>query len=147
MRLYPGKKLTSRWRTGPASSETLEKEDQAALVEYIRGSGYGSQLILIPNGTQLPGDAKHRAMYSNFLKKQGLMPGASDLFFARPLHKYHGAFFEMKRAIGGRVSPDQLAFTMNMRIYGYWADICNGLAEGIDSYQRYILDSEPVWCP
>jgi hypothetical protein len=131
----------------PKITPDVEADAQAALVEHIRALGFGNRIMLIPNGTQLPGDAKHRAMYSNFLKKQGLLPGASDLFFAWPMHGYHGAFFEMKRLKGGRVSPDQLAFTMNMRTYGYWADVCSGLAEGVDSFQRYMQDGEWLWCP
>jgi hypothetical protein len=123
----------------------VEKDAQDIFVQHVRAKGWGHLLMMIPNGTQLPGDARKRAMYMNSLKKQGLLPGAFDLFFAHAVGKYHGAFFEMKRTKGGVISPEQIVFHGNMLKQGYYADICAGEDKAIASWEEYMLGGKPLW--
>lgn len=122
----------------PKAIDLSETEHQKLCVEYARKAGWGHLLIMIPNGTQLAGDAAARARYMASLKAMGLQPGASDLFLAWPAGPYHGAWFEMKRVKGKNASPEQMAFLLNVSKQGYYTDVCFGFDQWVTSVANYL---------
>jgi hypothetical protein len=99
----------------------------------------------IPNGTVLAGDAKHRAIQMNNLKRTGLRVGAPDLFLAIPsfvgqMFLFAGLFIELK-AIGGEASPAQLEMATLMRKQGYNAVIAEGFLEAQRAIMAYLGDA------
>jgi hypothetical protein len=89
---------------------------------------YINCLIGIPNGANLAGTPLQRAKQMIRLKKEGLKPGASDLFLALPRGGYHGLWIEMKDTGKGEkdVSVDQMRHIELMRTVGYKAEWCAG---------------------
>lgn len=111
-----------------------ETEHQKRVVEYVEALGYRKYLVMIPNGTQLPGGPKTRARYMASLKKMGLRTGAYDLFLALPKNGWHGAWFEMKRDRTSPVSDEQHEFGELMHRAGYFVRVC----PGFDSFREAL---------
>jgi len=64
--------------------------------------------VHVPNGAVLAGDAKHRAIQMNALKKAGVLPGFPDLvLFDRRVRRV--GFIEVKAA-GNKQTPSQEQF-------------------------------------
>lgn len=76
----------------------------------------------------IPNQRKCSKIYGSLLKKMGLRPGASDLFFAYPTKKYHGLFIEMKTDKGFPTKL-QIDFLKTMNEVGYYSVICHGWEE------------------
>ncbi len=112
---------------------------------------------MVPNGTNLAGTGKRRAIQMANLKSQGLRTGVSDLVIAYPTYQegyhgmgggadatgYFGAYIEMKRvreayngpaAIKSAVRPEQVKWLMRMASVGYWV----GLAYGAEEFKTLI---------
>ena len=106
--------------------------------------------FMVPNGTQLPGNA---VRYMASLKAQGFRPGVSDLVIAYPVWRedpkhdgpicYHGMYVELKRdrksyggpaAIASAVRKEQKEWLERMEDVGYWA--C--LAYGFDEFKSLV---------
>lgn len=83
-------------------------------------------------------------------KAEGVKAGVFDVFlpvrvrdFNVPLGTvipvlYCGLYIEMKRADGGKPSPEQLAFQKDIRAAGYAAEICHGWLEAAAVLLKYI---------
>ena len=75
---------------------TNEHDEQAGFVIWFRSRFPGVLIFAIPNGGfRHPGTARK-------LKAEGVVPGVPDLFVPE-----WSLWVEMKRAKGGRLSPDQ----------------------------------------
>ncbi len=122
----------------PKITAFSESDHQKQCVAYAKRAGFGHLLICIPNGAHLAGDSAARARQMNHLKAMGLIEGASDLFLAKPVLRYHGAFFEMKKVTGRDASSEQLAFLMNMYQQGYYTDVCFGFDQWVESINNYL---------
>jgi len=106
---------------------------------------------MVPNGTQLAGTGKRRAIQMANLKAQGLRPGVSDIVIAYPSHEYHGAYIEMKRvreayagpaAVKAAIRPEQIDWLMRMCGVGYWVAIAYGFEE-FKTYVQMYLSGKP----
>lgn len=115
------------------------------------GSRLQDFCYMVPNGTQLAGTGKRRAIQMSNLKAQGLRPGVSDLVLAYPVHGYHGAYIELKRdresyggpaAIKSAIRPEQIEWLTRMRSVGYWVAVAYG-AEEFKTYVQMYLDGKP----
>ena len=102
---------------------------------------------MVPNGTQLAGTGKRRAIQMTNLKAQGLRPGVSDIVIAYPVGEYHGAYIEMKRvrasyggpaAIKSAVRPEQVEWLIRMRGVGYWCAISYGAEDFRELVTLYL---------
>jgi len=71
------------------------------------------------------------------LKREGVMSGVSDLFFAYPVGNHSGLWIEMKTP-KGRVQPSQKEFMSRMQSVGYEAKIARSAAEGLEIIDAYI---------
>ena len=91
-------------------------------------------LIAIPNG-----GSRHKTEAFN-LKRQGVRPGASDLFFAVPRGKFHGLWIELKRKKGGELSFAQSSFILSMQLAGYKAVVAHGFDEARSEISSYLSE-------
>lgn len=76
-------------------------------------------------------------------KAEGVKAGVADIFLPCPApydmwstKVYHGFYIELKKAVGGKPSPDQLDFQWDVRNEGYKHEICHGWLEA----RKCILD-------
>ena len=75
---------------------TSEHDEQVGFVVWFRSRFPGVLILAVPNGGKRhPGTARK-------LKAEGVVPGVPDLFVPE-----WSLWVEMKRAKGGRLSPDQ----------------------------------------
>jgi len=75
---------------------TSEHDEQVGFVLWFRSRFPGVLILAVPNGGKRhPGTARK-------LKAEGVVPGVPDLFVPE-----WSLWVEMKRAKGGRLSPDQ----------------------------------------
>lgn len=92
----------------------------------------------VPNGALLAGNDAQRARYMNFLKKQGLKNGVSDVVIALPRGPYHGAYMEFKRDNASKVTDAQDDWIALMNIVGYHASIVRGYEQSVAFAQGYL---------
>lgn len=89
---------TTKGKTNmPMTTKTAsEHDEQVGLVNWFRGKFPGVRMFAIPNGG-------HRAIsVGRALQAEGVSPGVPDLYIPA-----WGLWVEMKRATGGRLSPEQ----------------------------------------
>jgi len=114
----------------------LEHQEQKALIEWIelcRNSIPELQNIFaIPNGGM-----RHPAIAAQ-LKAEGVKPGVPDLFLAYPKNGFPGLFIEMKRRVGGRLSPVQLEWRDRLSKVGYCVRVCLGWEEAKAAIIEYL---------
>lgn len=72
------------------------------------------------------------------LKAMGLLKGTPDLFIPVPRSSFHGLFIEMKRRLGGFVSPDQARVIEMLNGLGYYAVVCHGSDDAIRTIEHYM---------
>ncbi len=89
-------------------------------------------LFAIPNGGW-----RHPTTAAR-LKAEGVKPGVPDLFLAYPFNGMPGLFIEMKRRIGGRLSPEQQAWRERLSMHGYRVRVCKGWEEAKTEIIDYL---------
>lgn len=99
---------------------------------------YQNQLIHIPNGAHLYGDAQRRAMQMNSLKAQGLIIGASDYFLAVPMGELHGCWIELKKSSIKKASDNQIIFLRRQKMFGFEAFVASGFEEAKEKIDQYL---------
>lgn len=110
-----------------------ESNEQIAAMDWLR-----SQHPEIALHTLHIGNERKASYYAGYImKRMGVLKGASDLFMAWPNGGYHGMFIEVK-SLTGRPSPEQKAFIQRMIDVGYYACICYGADEVINTMKYYI---------
>lgn len=88
-----------------------ESEIQEQIVSYLKMKGYF--VFAVPNGTIL--GANNNFRYANFLKKQGVLAGASDLI---ALKNGEAIFVEVKTQ-KGKLSTAQKQFKQDVEERGF----------------------------
>lgn len=88
-------------------------------------------LFAIPNG----GYRTKRT--GAMLKAEGMRAGVPDLFLAVPRGGFGGLFIEMKRPVGGRLSPAQKEFHKVLS-EDYAVEVCKGCSEAIEAIKKYL---------
>ena len=113
-----------------------ESEQQQMVVSWFRMQYPKEIIFAIPNGSMLGG--QNRFKLATKYRKEGLLPGVSDLFIACPKGVYHGMFIEMKDKgkTYSSVSNEQKFFLESAISKGY---LC-GWAPGFDSAKEKIED-------
>ncbi len=113
-----------------------EHHEQACLMKWAElQSGSMPELrclFAIPNGGW-----RHPATAAR-LKAEGVKPGVPDLFLAFPCNGSHGLFIEMKRRVGGRLSPEQQAWRERLSMHGYRVRVCKGWEEAKTEIINYL---------
>ena len=125
-----------------------EYAEQAAVIQwwavYAAAHKLDVRLLMaIPNGAQLAGDDKGRAIQMVKLKATGLRVGAPDLLLAMPRPHDRpfpaGLFIEMKR-LDGKLSADQHSFGTLLQSQGYAWAVAKGAGEAIRAISAYLSD-------
>jgi hypothetical protein len=109
----------------------------AAVTKYD-GRRLADLLIMIPNGTKLFGDPKHRAIQMARMKSQGFKVGVFDYLLPVAIVPFHGLWLEMKRTQGGVVSATQMKFEALMRSLGWATLICAGWEQASRAILSYL---------
>jgi hypothetical protein len=72
------------------------------------------------------------------MKAQGVMAGVPDFYLDVARGGYHGMRIELKRSIGGVLSPAQQLWLGWLRTQGYYAIVCRGWEEARDALSDYL---------
>lgn len=116
-----------------------EHDEQAAVVEYVQVRYPDALMWSTPNGGHLAGNIGRRSAQINKLKREGLLPGVSDLIIFEPRGGYSALFIEMKRANGGSgASEGQMWFIREVEKRGAIGFVCNGAGEAITVIDDYL---------
>jgi len=114
----------------------LEDKELEAAFDYIRLKGWNHFTWHCPN------ESARSPRLGAKLKRMGLLPGVSDIFIAKPMRNYSGAFIELKSLQKtqqyGKPTPAQLAFIRTMNEHGYYATVANGLDRCIEIIDWYM---------
>lgn len=106
-----------------------EHEEQREYVRWFRKSYPDVRIMAIPNG-----GARSQATAGR-LKAEGVSPGVPDLFIPA-----WGLWVEMKRAKGGRVSPEQKDWHQYLASCGYRVIIGHGQTDAIKQTQQLRIN-------
>ncbi len=122
-----------------AKNKALRKEssEQAEFIirarAYLKLRGFDERIIFaIPNG------GSRHILEAVSLKRQGVVPGVPDIFFAASSYLYHGLFIEMKRSVGGKLSSAQKNMIDILRDRGYCVRMCAGADAAMNALREYI---------
>ena len=99
----------------------LETEEQQALFRWVR-----YQLKQYPELNLLYHISNEGRRNPRRAKAEGIKAGVPDLCLPVPRGKNHGAYIEMKRRQGGRITPQQATWMDQLRRQGYAVACCNG---------------------
>lgn len=112
-----------------------ESAEQIALFQWAAySSGKYPELRLmhhIPNGGKR--DAREAAKF----KREGVLPGVSDIFLPVARGKFHGLYVEMK-AKNGKLSDNQKWWIAETTEQGYKSICCYGWEEAKDEIVKYL---------
>ena len=118
-----------------------EHDQQAALVQWfkLKYPKYADCIIAIPNGSWLNGKGRFALM--NKLKKEGLKPGASDLFIAVPKGDKHGMWLEVKDygktlCSVSKEQQEHLDLMIEMGYEGVWGSGFDILKSAVETYMH-----------
>ena len=142
MKRTPIQQYQSSLRRKPAKSESTL---QAAVVTWCRGLGAGmvkGRFLSVPNGWFAFGGIKERAMASNKLRREGMLPGAPDLIFwgrgGRVL------WIEMKLGTSGRLTPDQKAIHDMLHEDGHTVVVARYFIDAVNAITAFYRPVEAV---
>lgn len=71
-------------------------------------------------------------------KKQGNRKGICDICIPCARRGYHGAYIEMKRQKGGKLSPEQVEFLAHLEAEGYYKSVAKGADHAIEITKFYL---------
>jgi hypothetical protein len=81
-------------------------------------------------------ERKCSLQYGALLKRMGVKPGVSDLFFSRSNLTHHGLWLELK--VGkNKPTPYQIQFLQERREEGYKAEWCIGADKAIELIKEF----------
>jgi hypothetical protein len=113
-----------------------EHAEQSALMQWCELNRNAmpelQNIFAIPNGGQ------RHIVVAQQLKAEGVKPGVPDLFLAYPASGYSGLFVEMKRRMGGKLSPLQQEWRERLTNSGYCVRICLGWEEAKSAIIEYL---------
>jgi len=70
-------------------------------------------------------------------KRKGVKKGVPDICLPYPVYNRHGLYIELK-AVGGKVSSEQQEWIDYLNKVGYYACVCVGYEETVDTIEKYI---------
>lgn len=120
-----------------------ESKEQSAVVRWFKMQypKYQECILAIPNGAHLAGKtANDRAKQMAKLKREGVKPGASDLFIAVPVGDLSGLWLEMKKTgeTYSSVKTNQREHLEQMIKVGYSAEWAAGIDQAINIIKKYM---------
>ena len=116
------------------SSETYEQIKLVLWMEKI-----GLRFYAVPNGGSRP------IVEAVKFKRSGVKAGVPDLCIPFSSGGYHGLYIELKREVGGKVSPEQREWIDYLNKAGYYAVVCKGFEAAKRTIEYYLgLDGKVV---
>lgn len=118
-----------------------EAQMQTTLMTWLRAQHDGRRWSI-----HIPNEGKRSRVAGSVLKKQGLLPGASDILVPIARGGFHGLWFELK-AYGKSPTDAQLTFLHAMSEQGYatgWSDDLDSSMYFINRYADGLL-LRPNW--
>ena len=112
-----------------------EEDEQIRFVVWLKKKGV--RVAASANG------GSRRLLEALKLKNMGVSAGFPDLFIPKRSGPHIGCFIEMKRATGGRVSPEQLEWLTYLREVGYFCAIAHGCDQAIEIFENYLALPDP----
>jgi len=109
-----------------------EEQDQEALAQLL------DSLRLL--WTHVPNETKAKPQYLAKRKRLGVKSGFPDVIIFNPPpcnRTAKGAAVELKRAIGGKVSPEQTKWLKNLAELGWVTAICFGIDDVIKQLRAW----------
>lgn len=103
-----------------------EDQEQAAFVAWFRATWPDVRIFAIPNG------GRRSMKVANTLKATGVLPGVPDLFVPQ-----WDLWIEMKRAKGGKLSPEQ------KDMIAYLQNVCGHhviVGHGFDDARKQVIE-------
>ena len=108
-------------------SETYEQIKLVMWMEKI-----GLRFYAIPNGGSRP------IVEAVKFKRSGVKAGVPDICIPFASGPYHGLYIELKREVGGKVSPEQREWIEYLNGAGYYAVVCKGFEEAKRVVEYYL---------
>jgi len=113
-----------------------EHHEQVTLMSWVdhnlRAIPELNNLFAIPNG------GHRHVVTAQRMKAEGVKAGVPDLFLAYPSGGYAGLFVEMKRRMGGRLSPVQQEWRERLSKSGYLVAVCLGWEQAKKQIIEYL---------
>tara|TARA_R110000744_G_scaffold103780_1_gene198876 strand:+ start:912 stop:1268 length:357 start_codon:yes stop_codon:yes gene_type:complete len=114
-------------------SNRTEAQLQKAVVDYIK-----LQYPNIRYCASLGGQYQKFASQRKKAKDTGYIPGFPDLQITEPNSKFHGLFIEIKLDKKCYPSQYQKDWIKDLNTRGYYAKVCKGFDECIDTIDIYL---------
>ena len=113
----------------PKATPTLptEHQEQVAFVRWFRARFPTVKIFAIPNA------AVRDERLAAWMKAEGLTAGVPDLCIPS-----WNLWIEMKRRIGGKVSPDQAEWIAYLNLHGHRAIVCKGCDDAILQVNEFL---------
>jgi len=117
-----------------------EHDEQVLVVDYLHKAYPNVLFFSVPNGATLSsGDRRLAAIRMNMLKKEGLLPGVSDIIIFEPRGGYSAMALEMKDVSGGNgASDNQLHFIREFEQRGGFGVIADGFDDAKQRLDDYL---------
>lgn len=133
----------AKWTMAAIQGKVSEHDLQVSCVTWFRNKyrRLAAHLFAIPNGANLYGDARQRAIQWRKLEAEGATPGVADLFLAVPSGNLAGLWIEMKTE-KGRQSQVQKQFEINMLRAGFGYAMPRSRTEFEAVVSRYLEAGE-----
>jgi len=132
--------MEKAWKPVPIKGFVLPKEtdEQIALMEWASWhvKKYPELLWLI----HVPlGEYRHKKT-AGVLKAMGVKKGFPDIMLPTSRHGYHALAIELKRQKGAKpqVSAEQKAWIEHLKSQGWYAVVCYGAEEAINTLKWYL---------
>lgn len=113
-----------------------EEQEQIALFNWAAMMEYRypelRYMYHVPNGGY-----RNKAEAGRF-KAQGVKSGVPDIVLPAARGQYHGLYIELKRTEGGKLSADQRDWLEFLTAQGYFAAVCKGCDEAIQTIENYL---------
>lgn len=113
-----------------------EDDEQRALLNWaamIAGRYPDVRLLY-----HIPNEGKRSKATGGRLIGMGLKKGVPDLCLPVPRGRYHGLYIEMKRADGGRATPEQKEWLHALNGQGYAVTLCHGWQAAAKEIEGYL---------
>ena len=129
-----------------ATALPTEHAEQVAVVEYLHRFYPDALFWSTPNGAHFFGGPKQRFGMVNKVKREGMLPGVSDLIVFEPRGGYSALFLEMKRERGGELHENQMWFLREVEKRGGFGAVAQGFDEARQIVDDYLTGKIVVGC-
>lgn len=117
----------------------LEHQEQAALIGWARYHPICNHYLRV-----IRQEAKRTYAQANFVQRQGIVAGVSDMLLAYPSNGKHGMWIELKRCQPARsnITDSQKIWLERMKNVGYEAVVAYGWEDARDKILNYLTEGE-----